>query len=88
MYNPQQLIQDVCKLFRLTSEELLSHRRTKLATEVRSLLVKTFRNDWQMSYNAIGKVLDRDHKTIMYLFQRQPSKTFIIPKNALEKALK
>lgn len=63
---PEPVISAVCQVMAIHRRDLLGDYRYKFVVDARSVACMVFRNGgW--SYPKIGKVLNRDHKTIHYL---------------------
>jgi chromosomal replication initiator protein len=64
---PQNLLNNVCKYFNITSDEILSKTRTKHLVYPRQILCYLLKIEANYSYPAIGKFLNgRDHTTILH----------------------
>lgn len=83
--NPRQLLEVVAKKHGVSITSLVGKTRQRDIVDIRSALVKSLRNDWNMSFPAIGRLFNRDHSTIMHLYQRKPMDTveYLIPKDPL-----
>ncbi len=64
---PQNLLNNVCKYFNISADEILSKTRTKHLVYPRQILCYLLKNEANYSYPAIGKFLNgRDHTTILH----------------------
>ena len=84
---PETFIKTVAKTHGLTYKDIVGRKRDKFTTDIRQRIVIAFRKDWNMSYPVIGRYLNRDHTTIMYLETRSANvvqKIYTVPKDPLE----
>ena len=88
--NPRQLIRVIAKKHDIKMVVLIGKSRRREVVDIRSALVKSLRNDWHMTYSAIGRLMNRDHATAMNLYSRKQKKIieFVVPKNAVAKVKK
>lgn len=85
---PEQLIAQVCATFGVTPQSLYAPSHKRQMADIRSVIVRTLRDDWHLSYDQIGKHIKRDHKDAIRLYRRSPSPSFRIPKNPVGQAMK
>lgn len=65
--NPDKILQAVCKLFTLQKSDILGSSRQKDIALARQLTCWFYKNELDLSYPVIGKLLGgRDHTTIMH----------------------
>lgn len=60
----EKLIEDICFAFNLRKEHILSKRRDKRLIEVKKLIYWILRNEG-LSFPQIGKLMNKDHSTIL-----------------------
>lgn len=64
---PERIIDAVCKLFTLQKSDILGSSRQKDISLARQIIFWLYKNDLDLSYPVIGKMLgDRDHSTVMH----------------------
>ena len=61
---------DVCNLFNVTMIELLGTTRQKSVVRARHTAIYLIRKRLNYSFNQIGKIFNRDHKTIMHGYRK------------------
>lgn len=66
----EQIIYDCAEEFNITVSELLSPKRTKECALARRKAAWIFHQRGTMSYPQIGRLLNRDHTTIIYAVRR------------------
>ena len=66
MKDATKIIDEVCKLWGVTKEELVSKKRTLHLTLVRCMAIKHIRDSCGLSFPIIGKMFNRNHSTMMH----------------------
>lgn len=76
---PDELITYIALLHGFTYDDVIDKRWTKELSDVRAKIAIIMRNEWNMTYSAIGKALKREHTTIISLVKKPVDKMFTIP---------
>ena len=71
--SPHDLIAATCSRFSITCEMLRSPTRSKWLTQARRHVATTLL-DQGMGLKDVGRLIGRDHTTVMYLVGRRPTK--------------
>jgi chromosomal replication initiation ATPase DnaA len=73
-YAQSEVLAEVCKLFGCTIEDFKDrHNKKALLVDARTVAAVLLR-DRGLSFPVIGKLMDRDHTSIVYLMQRFPAR--------------
>lgn len=62
----EEVIGRITNYFGLTKEEVVSEDRHKKLVEARHWVIFILRREYNMSYTALGKLLDKNHATCLY----------------------
>ena len=81
--NIKEIIEKVCNFWGITEEELFGKERTNLYVKARREVSRELRK-LGLSYPSIGKILKKDHTTIIHYLKSQLNLTKI-KKSAMEK---
>ena len=82
MINVAALLKEVCQEFRITHDRLISKQRSVRVVAARDIIIKCLRDDgW--SYPEIGRLLNRDHSTIVHALKRI-NKNIVKSKNSID----
>ena len=66
---PKDIVSVVCRDFGIKQEYLLGRNRSNYTIKCRTEIVRQLRNTG-LSYPEIGKLINRDHSSIMHLYKR------------------
>ena len=66
------LLIDVCKDRNVTVEDMIGPSRVQVLVEARREFVKRARRDLKVSYPVIGRAINRDYTTAMWLYKTKP----------------
>lgn len=67
----KDVIIENCKLYGISYSELISENRKEFLVKIRAKIAKVLRDEFGMSYPDIGKLLKRDHTTIINLVKKR-----------------
>lgn len=83
---PEEFIKQAAKKWGVTYEDVLGHVRQKYLVDIRTNIALALRNEWNMSFKHIARVMNRDHTSIISLCKRSEKareRTFKIPDDPL-----
>lgn len=63
------VIERVAQLYKITPSDIRGHQRNRHFVEARWVCAEVLRSQNGLSYPAIGRLLNRDHTTIMHACQ-------------------
>lgn len=66
----QQAMREVCERFGITKAQLLGRCTQKNLVDARESIVVRLTNEFGMSRSAIGRIIKRDHTSVLYLLSR------------------
>lgn len=66
---PKKVIEENCKLYGISYEELTGKSRTDELVKIRSKIAVILRKNFDLSFPQIGELLNRDHTTIIHLLK-------------------
>lgn len=81
---PEDLIKAVANTHGFSMEVILSPARHSELVDVRIKIIRVLKDRWGMTYRSIGRLMQRDHKTIMYLYTRPVKKLWTKPDNPVD----
>lgn len=68
--SPDKLMQAVCQTCSVSREDVLGKNRQKNLVEARQILMYLYKENLDLSFPAIGKLLNRDHTTVLHAFRK------------------
>ncbi len=82
--DPEEFIKVVSEFYGLSVEAVVGRARNREIVDVRTVIVKSFIDRWSLTSNFIGKLLNRDHTTILNLYRRPVKKLWKVPEQPLD----
>lgn len=70
----EDIISVLCGLLGFKAEDVINHSRKKETVVVRDMVMFVLREYADMSYLAIGRLLDRDHTTVLHAYNKIKNK--------------
>ena len=67
--NIDHIINVVCDMFEITTDDVKSSSRQRIYTEPRQIIIYFLRQKTELSFKMIGEMFKRDHSTIIYSCQ-------------------
>ena len=65
-YDADKIIEQVCKYFNISKNQLLSKSRKQEISYARQIAMYLLDNMLEMPYTSIGKLFGKDHSTVIY----------------------
>lgn len=67
---PRQIIEDVAERYNVSSDDILSKKRTQTVADARALVCYFLLRHLHMSSTEAGKAINRDHSTALHSMQK------------------
>lgn len=68
--NPKKIIKTITEHYELKEEDIFKKTRTKHLAKARQCIIYFLREITQLSYTSIGEILNKDHTTIIYSYEK------------------
>lgn len=68
--DPQAIIDGICKYYQIGKRSLLSNSRARTLARPRQILMYILRTDLQIPLEEIGRIVGRDHSTVMHAVEK------------------
>lgn len=81
---PEEFIKFVAEFHGFDVEAIRGKSRKSELVDVRAKIAKALRLKWNMTAISIGRLLNRDHTSILNLCKRPVSKLWKVPENPLD----
>jgi len=81
---PEEFIKFVAEFHGFDLEAMCGPARHRELVDVRAKIVRALKDKWNMTYVSIGRLLNRDHTSILYLYRRPVTNLWKVPENPLD----